>query len=183
MFFTAFPLFMPKSELLLSLFASSLFFKGGQEQFALVAPYKRWQWANFSKRATVIVSLLSFITKERLFKSESLFPSQKTKDLLEKNKEPIPNPVLSPRTDMWGAVTNTGYNGMPTSLGRVQTLIHCSDEDLVQTSHVHSYSTSWCPSVSVDAPFPFPLDCGLRHPAIPRYLTYATKNVYRLRFV
>ena len=32
--------------------------------------------------------------------------------------------VLSPRTDMWGAVTNTGYNGIPTSLGIVQMLIH-----------------------------------------------------------
>ena len=33
--------------------------------------------------------------------------------------------VLSPRTDMWGAVTNTGYISMPTSLGIVRTLIHC----------------------------------------------------------
>ena len=30
--------------------------------------------------------------------------------------------VLSPRTDMWGADTNTGYKGTPTSLGIVRTL-------------------------------------------------------------
>ena len=33
--------------------------------------------------------------------------------------------VLSACTDMWGAVTNTGYNSMPTSLGKVWKLIQC----------------------------------------------------------
>ena len=33
--------------------------------------------------------------------------------------------VLSPFTDLWRAITNTRYDGMTTSLGIVQTLIHC----------------------------------------------------------
>ena len=46
---------------------------------------------------------------------------------------------------MWGAVTNTGYDGMPTSLGIVQTQIHC----LRQGSVGDKPRTSRCPSVSV----------------------------------
>ena len=53
-FFTALPLLMPKSEWLL--FAQSHFFKEWQEQFALVALYKR---------ATMSESLLSLRTKEQ----------------------------------------------------------------------------------------------------------------------
>ena len=53
--------------------------------------------------------------------------------------------VLSPCTDMWGAVINTGYNGMTTSLCIVRTLIHC----LGQGSMADKPSTSRCPSVSV----------------------------------
>ena len=53
--------------------------------------------------------------------------------------------VLSPRTDIWGAVTNTGYNGMPTSFGFMRTLIRC----LRQGSLADKLRTSRCPSVSV----------------------------------
>ena len=52
---------------------------------------------------------------------------------------------LSPRTDIWGAVTNNSYNGMLTSLGIVQMLIHC----LGQRSMADKPLTSQCPSVSV----------------------------------
>ena len=55
--------------------------------------------------------------------------------------------VLSPRIDMWGTFTNTGYIGMPTSLGMVWTLIHChrwgSLTDKPRTR------ISQCPSMSV----------------------------------
>ena len=55
--------------------------------------------------------------------------------------------VLSPRTDMWGAVTNTGYDGMPTSLGIVQTLIQSlGRRSAADKLRVH---TSQCSSVSV----------------------------------
>ena len=53
--------------------------------------------------------------------------------------------VLSPRTDMCGAVTNTGYYGMPTSLGIVQMLIHC----LGRGSMADNPHTSQYPSMSV----------------------------------
>ena len=46
---------------------------------------------------------------------------------------------------MWGAVTNTGYDGMPTSLGTVRTLIHC----LGQGSMTDKPSTFRCTSMSV----------------------------------
>ena len=46
---------------------------------------------------------------------------------------------------MWGAVTNTGYDGMPTSLGIVQMQIHC----LGRGSVADKPPTSQCPSVSV----------------------------------
>ena len=46
---------------------------------------------------------------------------------------------------MWEAVINTGYNGMPTPLGLVQTLIHC----LGLGSMADKPCTSQCPSVSV----------------------------------
>ena len=46
---------------------------------------------------------------------------------------------------MWGAVTNTVYNGMPTSLGLVQTQLHC----LGRGSMADKPRTSQCPSVSV----------------------------------
>ena len=49
--------------------------------------------------------------------------------------------LLSPHTDMWGAVTN----GMPTSLGIMQTLIHC----LGQGSVADKLGTSQYPSMSV----------------------------------
>ena len=45
-------------------------------------------------------------------------PSQATPSLLI-------GVVLSSSPDMWGVVTNTSYNGTPTSLGIVPTLIHC----------------------------------------------------------
>ena len=61
-FFTTFPLFMPKSKSLLSLFAMSLFFKERWEQFAL-----------FHKRIAI-----------------SLFCSQKTSDSLKKPKSEFP---------------------------------------------------------------------------------------------
>ena len=65
-------------------------------------------------------------------------PSQATPSLLI-------GVVLSPRTDMWGAVTNTGYDSMPTSLGIARTQIHC----LRQGSVADKPRTSRCPSVSV----------------------------------
>ena len=46
---------------------------------------------------------------------------------------------------MWGAVTNTGKNSMPTSLGIVRTLIHC----LRWGSVADKPRTAWYPSVSV----------------------------------
>ena len=46
---------------------------------------------------------------------------------------------------MWGAINNTGYNGMPTSLGLVWMLIHW----LGQGSMADKPRTSQCPSVSV----------------------------------
>ena len=46
---------------------------------------------------------------------------------------------------MWGAVTNTGYNGMPTSLGLVCRLIHC----LRWGSVADKPRTSRCTIVSV----------------------------------
>ena len=61
-FFTTFPLFMPKSKSLLSLFAMSLFFKERWEQFAL-----------FHKQIAI-----------------SLFCSQKTSDSLKKPKSEFP---------------------------------------------------------------------------------------------
>ena len=54
--------------------------------------------------------------------------------------------VLSLRTDMWGAVTNTGYDGMPSSLGIVQTLIHSLGR---RSAADKLHSTSQCSSVSV----------------------------------
>ena len=53
--------------------------------------------------------------------------------------------VFSPCTDMWGAVTNTGYNGMPTSLGIVWTLFHF----LIRGSVADKIITSQYSSVSV----------------------------------
>ena len=53
--------------------------------------------------------------------------------------------VLSSRTYMRGAITNTSYSGMPTSLGIVRTLIHC----LRRGSLADKPRTSWCPCVSV----------------------------------
>ena len=55
-FFTAFPLFRPKSKSLPMLFVRSLFFKEQREWFALVALYKR---------VTVSELLLSLFTKEQ----------------------------------------------------------------------------------------------------------------------
>ena len=66
MLFTAFTLFMPKSESLPSLFTPSLFFKEGRQRFTLIALYKR---------ATL---------------SESLFRSQETSDSLEKPQVEFP---------------------------------------------------------------------------------------------
>ena len=56
MFFTVFPLFMTKSELLPPLFAQSLFFKELGKQIALVT---------FDKRATVSKLLTLLFTKEQ----------------------------------------------------------------------------------------------------------------------
>ena len=102
-FFTAFPLFMPKSESLPSLFAQSLFFKELQERFALVTLYKR---------ATMRESLPTLFTKERpwaigsfrswqkrdrsdlfFFTGESLFSLQKSSDLLVKPMSEFPTLV------------------------------------------------------------------------------------------
>ena len=91
-FFTVFPLFMPKSELLSSLFADSLFTK---EQITLVTLFKR---ANLSD------SLWSLLTKEQhdqfaLFPERiaiSLFRSQKTSDLLKKPKSEFPTLKIFP---------------------------------------------------------------------------------------
>ena len=53
--------------------------------------------------------------------------------------------IPSPCTDMWGEVTNTSYNSMPTSLGIMRMLISC----LGWGSMADKPRTSRCPSVSV----------------------------------
>ena len=60
--------------------------------------------------------------------------------------------VLSPRTDMWGVVTNTSHNGMPTYLGIVRKLIHC----LRQGSVADKPHTSRCPSYCIHSAPPVP---------------------------
>ena len=65
-------------------------------------------------------------------------PSQATPSLLI-------GVVLSTLTDMWVEVINTGYDGMPTSLGKVWMQIRC----LGQGSVADKPHTSWCPSESV----------------------------------
>ena len=87
MFLTVFPLFMPKSESLPSLFPHTLFFKEQFEWFAHIAHYKKncEQFAQVAhdKIATLSNLLRSLMTKEwweqfaLFFSSESLFHSQK----------------------------------------------------------------------------------------------------------
>ena len=93
MFLTVFPLFMPQSESLLSLFTHFLFFKERLERFSPVS---------FYKRVTMSDSLWLLMKKERQWAihsgrscqksngSESLFCSQKTSESLEKPMSEFP---------------------------------------------------------------------------------------------
>ena len=58
-------------------------------------------------------------------RNHTIGPSQATPSLLIAV-------VLSPRTDIWGAVTNTSYDGLPTSLG-IHILVHADANPLSQT--------------------------------------------------
>ena len=101
--FTAFPLFMPKSESILTLFAQSLFFKERREQIAPVTFYKRVtlsEWLpSLYKRATLSDSLRLLMTKEQrerfaLFTRELLFRLKKNKQFAQKTDEQSPNPAI-----------------------------------------------------------------------------------------
>ena len=83
-----FPFFMPKSELLPSLFAHSFFFKEQLERFAPVALYKR---------ATMSNSLWSLMTKEgrerfAFFHEKIALSLTKNKRIARKTNKRIPNP-------------------------------------------------------------------------------------------
>ena len=93
MFLTVFLLFMPKSELLPSLFAYSIFFKEGLERFPHVALYKK---------ATRSDSLRSLMTKERrecfaLFHEQIVHLLTKNEGIARKTDERIPNPRIYSR--------------------------------------------------------------------------------------
>ena len=82
MFFTAFPLFMPKSESLLSLFDPLLFFINSDRSDLLQSLFTKEQlWANRSCRS---------LQKSYSFMSKSLFRSQKMSNLLEEPKSKCP---------------------------------------------------------------------------------------------
>ena len=130
-YLTVFPLFMPMSESFPVLFAPSLFFKKRSEKFPQVAHYKKWPWASCShrslKRATVSDLLRSLMTKEHpwairsrrslqksdrsnslFLKSELLFCSQKTSELLEKPMSKFPTLLHTHiRSTMHSLVKNT----------------------------------------------------------------------------
>ena len=104
-FFTVFPLFMPKSESLPSLFVPLLFFKVRQNSCCSLQKSDHEQIAPLAiyKRATVSNSIPSLFTKElreqfTLFQERIailLFRSQKTSDSLEKPKSEFPTLISS----------------------------------------------------------------------------------------
>ena len=53
---------------------------------------------------------------------------------------------LAQHTDKWREFTKPGYEGVSTSLGLMQKLIHGSDKDLWPTSHV--YPNCPCPPIA-----------------------------------
>ena len=53
---------------------------------------------------------------------------------------------LAKHTDKQRELTKPGYEGVSVYLGLMQTLIHCSDEDLWPTSHV--YPNCPCPPIA-----------------------------------
>ena len=141
-FFTAFPLFMPKSESLPSLFAQSLFFKELQERFALVTLYKR---------ATMRESLPTLFTKERpwaigsfrswqkrdrsdlfFFTGESLFRLQKSSDLLVKPMSEFPTLVWELSKSHYRYAPSVKIDWLLTNCTRVGNLLFgCLSELLI----------------------------------------------------
>ena len=123
-FFSAFPLFMPKSESLLSLFAQPLFFKEQQECFALIALYKG---------VTISNLLPSIITNERpwvisYFSWENRSIAHKKQAIGLKNWrakfQPWPKPE-SPK--IWTPKAEV-YKNLETQFQSHQKLIHTKQE-------------------------------------------------------
>ena len=67
----------------------------------------------------------------------------------------------------WGVVNNTGYNGMPISLGILWTLIHCLRRDQRQKNHVHPDILA-CQLLTLQTAPPVPLKAGTSLPV--RYI-------------